>query len=296
MLSNCRHTLEVFGIAADRQNYSGSRKQISVTVRPCRPVINWTNKTLTYPNLLTVNILDAICFRERLETTPRGDGGTLPEDVQIDGTFIYNPPINTLLPSGEHILAVKFVPRDSENFASTTAAVTLTVQKGKPDLHWENDGQTVVYGLKLSDKHLLNATCVSEGVDGSFSYSHEVGQVLPVGTHTLRATFIPSDKNYLQSEIFLTVSVEKRHPNLRVPPSEHIRYGTLINEELLGARIEDEVDIKGHFEYHPILGEMLEVGDHGFEVTFVPSDLASFHKATAKITIIVSKFIPRIIW
>jgi len=69
-----------------------------------------------------------------------------------------------------------------------SAAGTLLISKATPAISWATPA-SMVYGTAL-DAAQLNATA---SVPGTFSYSAAAGTVLGEGTHTLTATFTPTD-------------------------------------------------------------------------------------------------------
>lgn len=153
------------------------------------------------------------------------------------------------------------------------------------------------YGVPLSPDNLLN---VHSNVGGSFEYSHEAGQLLPIGSHVLQAVFKPNEPvNYNEAQASLTIHVVKTLPALVFPPPEPIYYGEPLSDKQLNARIElivGALEIPGRFEYSPPLGVVLLVGEHNLTVKFIPEQPENFEETEMSSTLFVQKFIPRIIW
>ncbi len=95
--------------------------------------------------------------------------------------------------------------------------------------------------------------CNSIGIQGEFRTSTPgTGYVLPVGTHTLWATFNAADSGGsapVQSAVSITVS--KAMPALAWPAPPDIRSGSGLTEAHLNAT----ASVPGEFVYHPALGE-----------------------------------------
>ena len=108
----------------------------------------------------------------------------------MPGTFVYSPAAGTVLPVGTHTLSVTFTPTDLTRTRTATATQTLVVNAPPvaPVLTWPAPA-AITQGTALGATQ-LNATA---NVPGTFVYSPAAGTVLPVGTHTLRVTFTPTD-------------------------------------------------------------------------------------------------------
>src|SRR5690606_5959053 len=116
----------------------------------------------------------------------------------------------TVLPAGTgQLLAVSFVPDDTDNYEPVTAEVMIDVQKAKPVVTWANPA-AITYGTALDDTQ-RNATA---DVAGLFTYSPEAGTVLEAGTgHPLKVTFTPEDTdNYEPVTAEVTIDVLKVKP------------------------------------------------------------------------------------
>jgi hypothetical protein len=117
--------------------------------------------------------------------------GQLNATADVPGTFVYNPPAGTILPTGAgQTLSVTFTPNDLANYTTTTAAVAITVgAKPTPTITWAAPANIVV-GTALGAAQ-LNATA---SVPGTFVYTPPAGTVLPLGpAQPLSVTFTPTD-------------------------------------------------------------------------------------------------------
>ncbi len=136
----------------------------------------------------------------------------------------------------------------------------------------------------------LNATA---SVQGTLIYTPGTGYVLPVGTHTLWATFNAADSGGsapVQSAVSITVS--KAMPALAWPAPPDIRSGSAPMEAHLNAT----ASVPGEFVYHPALGEVLGVGTHVLSVAFIPADSANYTTSDACVAVTVSKQTPTLQW
>ena len=112
--------------------------------------------------------------------------------ASVAGTFAYSPAAGTVLATGTHTLTATFTPADTTRYNTATASTVLVVnaapRKTTPTLSWPTPA-AITQGTALSATQ-LNA---SASVAGTFVYSPAAGTVLATGTHTLTATFTPTD-------------------------------------------------------------------------------------------------------
>ena len=215
-------------------------------------------------------------------------------DQQINGTFIYDPPIGAVLPSGEdNCLSVEFIPMDDENYCSAKASVRITVIEPKLlTLTW-NAPEKIVYGTEI-DGTQLNAKCVEfdEGlIGGEFEYSILYGSCLSAGSHELIATFKPSDQLFYQStSVNVTLIVEKVPSSISWLPPANIKLGSPLTSTELSAVCNEDID--GLLIFDPPLGTVLPAGlDHVLSVSFVPKDAENFTEA--QLSTLISVIEPR---
>jgi hypothetical protein len=105
------------------------------------PVISWATPSAIVSGIaLSVTQLNA--------TAANSDG------TAITGTFTYNPPVGTILSSGDHTLNVTFAPTDSADYLTAQGTVTIAVQdfalpSPSPSITTQS-GQTVTASLTIS--------------------------------------------------------------------------------------------------------------------------------------------------
>ncbi len=118
------------------------------------------------------------------------------------GTFIYSPPLGTVLSAGSHNLSVQFTP-DATGVAERAVTVPLNVLKGVPNVEW-NPPQNVRANRPL-DKIVLNATA---NTAGQFHYDPPLGTKLSEGPHTLTLQFLADDQQNFNLAPLLSFDVE----------------------------------------------------------------------------------------
>jgi hypothetical protein len=178
------HTLTATFTPTNTDQYNTATASVSLTVVKATPSILWpTPAAITYGTRLSSVQLNA--------SSP------------VAGTFTYSPVAGTLLSAGAHTLAVNFVPTDGTDYKAGTTSVTITVNQATPQITWANPAP-IKSGTRLTSKQ-LNAKA---NVAGKFVYSPPAGRILSKGTHTLSATFTPSNtKNYRMVTATVSITV-----------------------------------------------------------------------------------------
>jgi Flp pilus assembly CpaE family ATPase len=262
-------TLSVTFSPEDNRNYSEAKATVSLVVNKAMPAIEWP---ATNP----------IQCGTPLSSTQ------LCATASIPGTFDYSPAPGTILPAGTHTLSAKFTPSDEVNYAPTQAAVPLDVAKGTIVITWANPAP-IPYGMLLSTSQL----CAKASVPGRFEYSSALGDVLPVGTHTLSVTVTPVDTaSYATTKATATLEVVKATPAIDWPAPQPITCDSLLGAKQLCAA----TSVPGSFEYTPRSGESLSAGTHSLTATFTPLDRTSYDIAKATVLLEVTKVAPSIDW
>jgi len=206
----------------------------------------------------------------------------------VPGSFDYSPPLGEVLSAGMSTLLVTFTPADGEHHATTQAVVSLQVEKAKPVIAWA-DPDPIRYGERLSATQL----CAKSSVPGTFDYSPGPGEALPAGTHTLSATFTPTDcANFATTKATVQLKVAKASLVITWPDPDPILYGT----ELDAGQLNAKASIPGRFDYSPGPGELLAAGLHTLSATFTPADSTNFGAKQATVSLKVAKAAPVIEW
>jgi hypothetical protein len=209
--------------------------------------------------------------------------------ANVPGTFVYTPPLGTVLAAGTQTLSVSFTPADTANYNNASAQVTLTVTAGgktTPTIIWATPSP-VTYGTPLS-KSQLNAT---SNVAGTFAYSPKAGAILPAGAQVLQVTFTPSNTTlYNGATASVTLQVNPAKPSVLWLPVP------LIYGNPLGPLQLDAVSlVPGKYTYTPGAGAVLAAGKQKLTAIFVP-DSGNFQTISVEATLLVLKACPLISW
>jgi Flp pilus assembly CpaE family ATPase len=206
----------------------------------------------------------------------------------VPGRFEYAPSKGYVLATGTHTIWVTFIPADAEKYATVQSSVQLTVTMATPIVRWPTPA-TITYGTPLSAAE-LNATSLVQGV---FSYSPRVGEVLPPGVHTLTVNFTPADtRKYTAKQATVVLNVRRATPLVTWRAPDPIAYGTALSVKELCAT----ASVPGSFSYTPGIGAVLSAGTHNPLVIFTPAESENFTTAQAAVTLTVSKAKPVIQW
>jgi photosystem II stability/assembly factor-like uncharacterized protein len=153
-----------------------------------------------------------------------------------------------------------------------------------PSIRWTTPA-AIVYGTVLGAAQ-LNAEA---SVAGTFRYSPGAGTILTAGTHTLTATFTPSDTgSYTTASASVILQVNRAAPTIVWPASPPVPVGTTLNGAQLNAAITgvDGRALPGAATYSPGAGTVLsEPGPTTLSVTFTPADSANYTTGTATATL-----------
>jgi Flp pilus assembly CpaE family ATPase len=157
-----------------------------------------------------------------------------------------------------------------------------------PAMAWSTPAP-ITYGTALSATQLR----AMAAVPGKFVYTPGVGEVLPVGSHTLLVNFNPKDTAaYTKAECTVTLVVNKATPSISWAKPAAITYGTALTPAQLNATS----SVPGRFVYTPSLGEVLSAGVQTLSVEFTPADSAGYNTAQASVSLTVTKESPAITW
>jgi hypothetical protein len=266
------HTLTATLTPADTIDYSTATASVPLTVNavtPTTPAITWTTPAaITYGTALSATQLDATST--------------------VAGTFAYTPAVGTVLKAGVQTLSVTFTPTDSTDYTTATATVPLTVNKATPSIAWAAPA-AITYGTGLSAAQLDASSTVA----GAFSYSPAAGTVLTAGSHTLTATFTPTDTpDYSTATATVTLTVNKATPNITWATPAAITYGTALS----AAQLDASSTVAGSFTYSPVAGTVLSVGSQAITASFTPTDSTDYSTTTAAVTLTVNAATETISW
>ncbi|APV43768.1 hypothetical protein Dform_00410 [Dehalogenimonas formicexedens] len=193
------------------------------------------------------------------------------------------------------------------NYTITFVGANFTVNKATPVITWASPG-SVLLGTVLSASQ-LNATATSPyapfaAIPGTFNYNPSAGTALNVGgSQFLSLVFLPTDTTNYVSPVNATVTINvtnnKITPVIVWANPADIAYGTQLgsgqlnataNEPPVPPSVNPGAPVAGTFTYVPALGTVLGVGQsQTLQVTFTPTDTATYNGAVGTVTINVTK-------
>lgn len=147
----------------------------------------------------------------------------------------------------------------------------------KPTITWATP-VAIQEGTALSATQ-LNALA---GVAGTYTYAPALTTVLPVGKHTLKVTFVPTDPKFEIVETTVGIEVLAKARVTWANPAAIVE-GTALSATQLNAL----ASVPGSFSYAPAAGTLLAVGKQTLRVTFTPTD-TRLSAVTAEVVIDVT--------
>jgi hypothetical protein len=269
VLTGGPQTLTATFTPTDTLDYSTATATVTLTVSPATPTITWaTPAPITYGTTLGAAQLDAT--------------------ASAAGTFSYSTVVGTVLGVGSHTITATFTPTDSADYTGASSSVTLVVNQATPAITWLTPA-AITYGTTLGAAQLD----ASSSVAGTFSYSLAAGTVLGAGSHTITATFTPTDTtDYTGASSSVTLVVNQATPAITWPTPAAITYGTALGATQLDA----SSPVAGAIAYSPASGTMLSAGQQTLKATFTPTDTTDYTTATATVTLTVNQATPTITW
>jgi len=129
--------LQLRVVVTDGDGFTAASNTVKLTVNKVTPTITWAAPA-------------AIIYGTALS------GTQLNATSSVAGTFVYTPAAGTVLKAGSQTLSVTFTPTDTADYATTTATVTLTVNKATPSITWATPA-AITYGTALSATQPMRA-------------------------------------------------------------------------------------------------------------------------------------------
>jgi hypothetical protein len=264
--------LSVVFTPANPLDYTSAFATVNLVVTQAKPVITWP-----VPAPITSG-------------APLG-ATQLNATANVAGTFVYSPSAATNLGAGVQSLSVNFVPADAVDYTTATASVNLIVSSPAlptPVITWPTPA-SITYGIPLTATQLNAAANVA----GSFTYSVAAGAVLAAGTHTLSATFSPSNPaQYNPATASVNLVVAQATPTITWPAPSPIFYGAALSDTQLNA----SANTDGTFAYSVGAGAVLHPGTQAISVIFNPADSTDYTTAAATVDLVVAKWAATITW
>jgi large repetitive protein len=276
----------ITAVYAGDSNYAASTSPaIAQIVNPVTPAIAWpTPAAITYGTALSATQLNA-------------SSDTVP------GTFVYTPPLGTVLAAGPQTLSVNFLPTDSVDYGSTKATVSLLVNQASPTMTVSSSGSPSSYGAPV-----VFTASVSSGPTGAVTFYDGAASIgtgtvqngkatcttntLAVGPNNITATW-PGNANYNPvTSSPVTEIVNRSIPVIQWPSPAPVAYGTALSSTQLDATS----TTAGSFTYSPAPGAVLSAGSRTLSVTFIPTDIVDYTSANATVLFQVNQVMPTITW
>ncbi len=270
-------TLHVAFTPTDALNYNPVFVERTLDVRKLAPSLTWTRPAgIAYGTALSVAQLNAL--------------------ADIDGSFTYDPPAETVLEAGQdQVLSATFTPEDPANYTSASIQTMIDVAPSEPTISWA-DPAPIVFGQALGSGE-LNATATAHGTEipGTFTYDPAAGTMLDAGEgQILTVLFTPDDNNNnTTASAQVSIDVLKADPAVTWDAPAGIAHGTALD----GTQLNATANIPGSFSYDPPAGTILNAGSaQQLSVTFTPDDADNFNNASSTVAINVAKATPTLSW
>jgi hypothetical protein len=157
-----------------------------------------------------------------------------------------------------------------------------------PVVQWSPDGLTYPAPVGAGQ---LNARFVDSNgtpVSGSTTYSVQVGQVLPAGTHALVATFHSSQAGFTDVTVERSLLVDRAVPQLSWPGASSLVYGQPLPPAAVASGYAGPVS--GHLSYPSgaAPGSVLDAGSHALRLAFESTD-PNYASTSSTFSITVTK-------
>jgi hypothetical protein len=262
---------------------------------PITPDIIWYPFPITYGNPIGVDA-------SAIAITGAGE---------IPGTYIYDPPNETILGAGPNQpFTVFFTPTDSIDYTTATDTIYINITKQSPMIIWPTPAN-ITHGTALSDTQLnaINSGLVGSEfvtVNGTYVYDPPKDTVLDIGSNQpLSVIFTPDElnsTNYTTATYSVSINVTPITPIIDWPTPADITYGTELS---YGAQLDASAldpttrnTVDGNYIYTDTTGvitagTLLNVGlNQPLSVTFTPTDYTNYTTATYTVYINVNPATP----
>jgi hypothetical protein len=242
--------------------YQPSQASADLVIERPEPVVSWSDPApVVYGTPLSSTQLNAT--------------------ANVAGSFTYSPAAGTILDGGFNILEATFTPSDAA-LAPVTKSVVLEVTPATATVTWATPAP-VAYGTALSSLQ-LNARTTAPG---AFSYNPPAGTILGVGTHTLKATFVPTTPgNYGSVTANVTLQVIQGTQTISWTNPAAIIYGTPLSAAQLNATVAKSGSAPaGALTYSPAAGTILPAGTHTLTVTAAATPFYAAASKSVQLTV-----------
>lgn len=286
------HTLAVTYLPTFQHSRNFNEVTVTVELRVDKPEprMRWdTPPDVHVGRPLTKKHLSAVCLEAGI---PLGSGH-----------FMYDPPINSILPLGRN-QPLKLRYRADDKFLHLYREVEVTVfinviPPRMPVITWDPP-KDIPFGSKLT-QFQLNARCNVD--EGFLFYEPGRGQVLASGeTHNLKVTFVPDDHlEWASVSLEVPIYIYKTDPVLTWRPDTYFYAGMALSQKHLCCRVEKSSagEIHGIMSFQPRLGAILGAGTHKLHATFKCDKRHKKEWNDVSLTIdfvVLPKTFPEVLW
>lgn len=274
--------------AAETDIYASATQTKEVTISATTPEVTWPQVApITYGTPLTLDMLV---------------GGT----ANVPGNFEFAD-LSTTLNAGTHNLVVRFIPEDQNIYAIVEGTVPVTINKAAQTITWDFTDQEITVGTTLT----LNASATFGEVtfsiedNGFASLEGNTLTAIKAGTVTITASQAGNDNYAAAESITHTVTVNKATPIITTMPTlASVVYGATLREALTlvgGEATVNGVTVEGEFTFvlpthADYLDQVPTVGEHTFNITFLPVATECYNEVDTVITLLVTKELQTITW
>ena len=236
------------------------------------------------PTITTVPTASAIIYEQSLaDSILSGGVGS------VAGSFVWTTGTTKPAVSDSNITeySVTFTPMDTANYITTTANITLTVNKAATTITTKPTALAIDYEQSLANCTLYGGT---GNVPGSFAWT--TGSINPAvsdsNTTGYSVTFTPVSGNYATSTTTITLTVNKATPSITTnPTASAITYGQSLSDSVLSGGV---AHVAGSFAWttettKPALSDS-DITE--YSVTFTPTNIGNYNTKTMTVKIKVN--------
>ena len=258
--------------------------------------------TKATPAVISLPTVDPITYGTTLQDATLNGGQT-----DTEGTWQWNADLTQVLNAGTHELAVQFIPTNTAWFNTLDSKVTVTINKAAQTITWDFTDQEITVGTTLT----LNASATFGEVtfsiedNGVASLEGNTLTAIKAGTVTITASQAGNDNYAAADSITHTVTVNKATPIITTMPTlASVVYGATLREALTlvgGEATVNGVTVEGEFTFvlpthADYLDQVPTVGEHTFDITFLPVATECYNEVDTVITLLVTKELQTITW
>ena len=258
--------------------------------------------TKATPAVISLPTVDPITYGTTLQDATLNGGQT-----DTEGTWQWNADLTQVLNAGTHELAVQFIPTNTAWYNTLDSKVTVTINKAAQTITWDFTDQEITVGTTLT----LNASATFGEVtfsiedNGVASLEGNTLTAIKAGTVTIRASQAGNDNYAAAESITHTVTVNKATPIITTMPTlASVVYGATLREALTlvgGEATVNGVTVEGEFTFvlpthADYLDQVPTVGEHTFDITFLPVATECYNEVDTVITLLVTKELQTITW